>query len=83
MYYADGGPGPATKLLRVDASPTGEYADWMCAPAYRWEPAIGWFPIDHAQLDIQQLGELFLIDPDEVSKIKQQLRDSWERAAER
>lgn len=50
------------------------------APAYRWIPALGWFPIDHAQLAIMHLGELFLIDPDEVPTVQQELRESWDRA---
>jgi hypothetical protein len=83
MYYSDGGPGPATKLLRLDADPQGEYQDWLGAAAFRWEPTMGWFPIEHAQLDIMHLGELFLIDPDDMPMVQQQMRDSWDRAARR
>jgi len=28
LYYANGGPGPATRLLRVDAPGDGDYDKW-------------------------------------------------------
>jgi hypothetical protein len=53
LYYANGGPGPATKLLAVD----GDGDDWWSAPAWRWNVKGGWQPEPHAQLDIRCLGE--------------------------
>ena len=74
LYYANGGPGPATKLLRVDV-PDGDYssADWQRGPAASWTVVAGWQPEIHAQLDIQQLGEFFMIDPDEVIEVQHQM----------
>ena len=42
MYYSDGGPAPATKLLRVHAPEDGDFWAWMCAPAERWTVNAGW-----------------------------------------
>jgi hypothetical protein len=78
LYYGNGGPGPHTKLLRVHAPEDGDCATWRSAPAERWYVNGGWQPIDHAQLDIQHLGEFFMIDPSEVEQAQQQMR---ERAA--
>jgi hypothetical protein len=76
-YYGDGGPGPHTKLLRVDAPDGCDERTWWSAPAERWTPQAGWFPESNAQLDIRCLGEFFLIDESEVPKIQQQMRDRW------
>jgi hypothetical protein len=72
-YYANGGPGPATKLLRVLAPDGCDEATWQRAPAERWTPEHGWFPITHAQLDIRCLGEFSLIDDDEVPDVQAQI----------
>jgi hypothetical protein len=42
LYYSDGGPGPATKLLLVDAPAGGDWHAWVRAPAARWTVAAGW-----------------------------------------
>lgn len=73
LYYANGGPVPATKLLRVDASGDGDYAAWRSAPAERWQVKGGWKPEPNAQLDIQCLGELFLIDESEVLDVQYEM----------
>jgi hypothetical protein len=33
LYYANGGPGPATRLLRVDAPGDGDHEKWLRADA--------------------------------------------------
>ena len=38
LYYANGGPGPADKLLRVHAPADGEFAAWRLAPAREVDP---------------------------------------------
>jgi len=38
LYYGDGGPGPHTKLLRVDYDGDDEVKSWWGSPAYRWAP---------------------------------------------
>jgi hypothetical protein len=69
LYYADGGPGPATKLLAVD----GDGDDWLSAPAWRWNVKGGWKPEIHAQLDIRCLGEFFLIDESQVLDVQYEM----------
>lgn len=51
LYYSNGGPGPASKLLRVDAPEDGDIWDWHGAPAASWQPHSGWVPNTFAQLD--------------------------------
>lgn len=75
MYYSDGGPGVATKLFRVDAPDGADEREWRRAPAFRWVPPDDWFPQPHAQLDIRQLGEFFLVDDSEVPEIQEQMRE--------
>jgi hypothetical protein len=71
LFYANGGPGPATKLLRVH----DEGRDWRFAPAERWTPRSGWKPCPTAQLDIAFLGEFFMVDKSEVPEIQRQMRE--------
>ena len=73
LYYANGGPGPATKLLRVAAPEGADFATWRRAPAQRWSPQSGWQPEMHAQTDIQHLGEFFMIDESEVIEVQHQM----------
>jgi hypothetical protein len=75
LFYANGGPGPATRLLRVDASGDGDLAAWRVADAEKWTARSGWERYVNAQLDIQQLGEYFLIDSGDVAEVQQQMRD--------
>lgn len=75
LYYSNGGPGPATKLLRVDAPDDGSYEQWLRAPAARWQPLGGWRPDTNVQMDIQQLGEFFMIEPEAMPVVQQQIRD--------
>jgi hypothetical protein len=74
QYYGDGGPGPHTKLLRVDAPNGADERAWQRAPAFRWTPEAGWFPEPHAQLAIRQLGEFFLVDESDVPGIQAHMR---------
>ncbi len=74
LFYANGGPGPATRLLRVDAPGDGDLAAWQQAPADKWTARSGWKPYVNAQLDIQQLGEYFWIDSGDVAEVQQQMR---------
>ena len=73
LYYSNGGPGPATKLLRVHAPEGGAIAAWHRAPAERWTVEGGWKPEPDAQLDIQQLGEFFMIDESEVLDVQYEM----------
>lgn len=81
LYYANGGPGPADKLLRVDVPPgyDGEHAVWFSAPAFRWTPEFGWFREPHAQNDIQQTGDFALVDVSKVPEIQKQMREEWDK----
>lgn len=77
LYYSDGGPGPATKLLRVDAPPNGEFADWRRAKAERWQVKGGWQPDDQVQAKIQMTGDFFMIDESQVPQVQQEMRDVY------
>lgn len=79
LYYADGGPGPASKLLRVDAHATGEFSDWRFAPAERWQVKGGWKPEPQAQAMIHQSGDLFMIDESQVPAVQAQMREQYNR----
>jgi hypothetical protein len=78
-YYANGGPGPATKLLRVDAPEGGDLAAWRSAPAQSWQPDSGWQPNDHAQNDILWLGEFGMIDTSQVLDVQHEILLGYER----
>jgi hypothetical protein len=73
LYYGNGGPGAATRLLRVDAPEDADLTAWQQAPADKWTARSGWEPFVNAQLDIQQLGEYFMIDADEVPKVQREM----------
>jgi hypothetical protein len=62
LYYANGGPGPATRLLRVHAPEDGDSWAWVCAAAERWTVNAGWSSEPDAQGMIKMSGEFFLID---------------------
>lgn len=83
LYYANGGPGPASALLRVHADLGVKDLDWRKAKAERWSVQIGWFPYPLAQLEIRQLGEYFLIGEEDVPKVMEEMRAPpvkwWER----
>jgi hypothetical protein len=74
LYYSNGGPGPATKLWRVDVAGDGDLSAWRRAPAYSWQPRSGWQPREHVQLDILGLGEMFLIDESQVESVQNEMR---------
>jgi hypothetical protein len=81
LYYANGGPGPASKLWRVNVEGTGSDShEWHAAPAEQWGEENGWQPRPRAQLDILFLGEFFLIDESEVPKAQNAIRGAGERA---
>jgi hypothetical protein len=73
LYYANGGPGAATRLLRVDAPEGADLAAWQQAPADKWTARSGWEPFLNAQLDILQLGEYFMCDSSEVPQIQREM----------
>lgn len=79
LYYSNGGPGPATKLLRVDALADGDIAAWRSAPAQTWQPDSGWQPNDHAQNDILWLGEFFMIDASQVLDVQHEMLLRYEQ----
>jgi hypothetical protein len=73
LYYANGGPGPATKLLRVTVPENGDFATWRSAPAERWNVMGGWTPDGDAQMKILMSGEFFMIDESEVLDVQAQM----------
>jgi hypothetical protein len=81
LYYWDGGPGPATDLLRIDVPPNpqrdanGYPRDWFAAKAERRTARSGWIPAPEAQCDIYGTGDYFMVDASKVPEIQQQLRD--------
>ena len=79
LYYSNGGPGPASKLLRVKAPPNATLAEWQAAPGEAWGEA-GWQPWPGAQVEIQQLGEFFMIDESQVAKAQNEIRAANARA---
>jgi hypothetical protein len=75
LYYSNGGPGPATKLLRVEVPGSGsDYEAWLRAPAASWQPHSGWVPNTFVQLDILGLGEFFMVDESAVEDIQNEMR---------
>lgn len=73
LYYSNGGPGPATKLLRVDAPEGADIAAWRRSPAASWQPHSGWVPNTFVQLDILGLGEYFMVDESQVQAIQAEM----------
>jgi hypothetical protein len=76
LHYSDGGPGPATGLLRVDAAKHGDYDTWRWhSRVNRWSVTDGWFDYPRAQEQILWEGEYFLIDDSQVAEVQQQIRE--------
>lgn len=76
LFYSDGGPGPASKLWRVNVEDNGsDMAEWRSASADQWTARGGWEQRDNVQLDILFLGEMFMVDASEVPQIQQQMRE--------
>jgi hypothetical protein len=76
LFYSNGGPGPASKLWRVNVEGNGsDIHEWRSASADRWTVRGGWEPRANAQLDIQFWGEMFMVDASEVPAIQQGMRD--------
>ena len=74
LYYANGGPGPATGLLRVDAPKDGSYENWRWhSKGERWSVTAGWFDYPDAQAEILNEGEYTLIDDSQVPEVQQQM----------
>ena len=79
VYYSNGGPGPASKLWRVNVEGTGsDRMEWHAASAEQWGTN-GWQPRPGAQLDILCLGEFFMIDESEVPRVQDEIRALGER----
>jgi hypothetical protein len=80
LYYANGGPGPASKLWRVNVEGTGsDRWEWHAATAEAWGER-GWVPWPGAQLDILHLGEFFMIDESQVPQAQADIRAANELA---
>jgi hypothetical protein len=81
LFYANGGPGPATKLYRVDVPTSGgvRVGAWQVAPAGRWSVEAGWQPYSDAQADITLSGEFFLIDESQVLDVQHEMLLTFER----
>jgi hypothetical protein len=76
LFYSNGGPGPATKLWRVNVEGNGsDMHEWRSASAHGWTVRGGWTPRENAQLDIQFWGEMFMVDASKVPKIQQVMRE--------
>lgn len=75
LYYANGGPGTATRLLRVNAPGDGDWYTWRRAPAESWQPKGGWKPYSNAQMEIQETGEYSMIDESRVPEVQQHMTD--------
>jgi hypothetical protein len=82
LYYSNGGPEHATRLLRVDAPGDDDgddyaarHAAWFAAPAQKWTARDGWQPYPNAQLEILHLGEYFMCDRNQVPEIQGQMSD--------
>lgn len=85
LYYANGGPGPATGLLRIHAPKDGDYENWRWhSKGERWSPNEGgyWFPYPHAQNEILWTGEYSLIDDSQVERIQQEIARDYEKYAQ-
>jgi hypothetical protein len=67
MYYSDGGPGPATKLLRLDVIDV-----WRYSPGWTWGPA-GWIAESGATAMILGTGEFSQIDPADVPRVQEEI----------
>jgi hypothetical protein len=79
LFYGNGGPGPATKLLRVNVEGEGsDFAAWSAASGEHWTVARGWEPFP-AQADIMFLGEFFMVEASEVPEIQQGMREQMAR----
>jgi hypothetical protein len=79
LYYSNGGPGPATRLLRVEAPPDGDYEAWLRARGASWQPHCGWVPNTFVQLDILGKGEFFMIDESQVGSVQNEMRANTRR----
>lgn len=76
LVYSDGGPGPASKLWRVNVEGNGsDIHEWRSASAHRWTVRGGCTPHVNAQLDILFWGEMFMVDASEVPEIQQGMRE--------
>jgi hypothetical protein len=77
LFYHNGGPGPATRLLRVDAPKDATIEQWRRAPAERWTVKTDqWRPESVAQLDILGTGDYSMCDESEVADVQRGMR-SW------
>jgi hypothetical protein len=80
VYYSNGGPGPASKLWRVNVEGTGsDRREWHAASAEQWGTN-GWQPRPGAQLDILWLGEFSMVDESEVPRVQDEIRAAGDRA---
>ncbi|HTX93656.1 MAG TPA: hypothetical protein VME67_01720 [Mycobacterium sp.] len=78
LYYSNGGPGPATRLLRVEV-PGSDREAWLRAPAASWQPHSGWVPNTFVQLDILGTGDFFMVDESQVDGIQQEMKAALDK----
>jgi hypothetical protein len=77
LYYANGGPGPASRLVRLHYD-GGVWPAWAFAPYEEWSEALDWHtPPSHVQAEILALGELVLIAAADVPKVQQEIRERY------
>jgi hypothetical protein len=80
LYYSNGGPGPATRLLRVEVPGSGSDREaWLRAPAASWQPHTGWVPNTYVQLDILGTGDFFMVDESQVEAIQGEMTAAVEK----
>lgn len=79
LYYSNGGPGPASKLLRVDSPPDADIAAWRAAPAASWQPHSGWVPDTFVQLDILGTGDFFMVDESQVPAVQGEIKAALDK----
>lgn len=77
LYYSNGGPGPATRLFRVDAPADADHMAWHRAAAASWQPHTGWVPNTYVQLDILGTGDYFMVDESQVPAIKEEMKSRF------
>jgi hypothetical protein len=83
LFYANGLPQFATKLLRIDAPVTGDivadFAAWKTADAEVWHVRDGWTPYPSGQMEVGATGDWDAIDPDEVLDVQANMQANYER----
>ena len=73
LFYSNGGPGPASKLFRVEAPEGATIEQWRGSPAASWQPHSGWVPNTFVQLGILGTGDFGMVDESQVQGIQKEM----------